>query len=445
MKPEPRVTRLRPGEPGGAQLLRNLREVGLLILIGFVSGALALALDSGIHFLYRRIYSLSASSDWELAGRSFVALSIGSLIAGYLTHRVCFEARGSGIAQMKEAYRKHGAAFSFRAVYIKFISCVATVGSGLCLGRRGPSVFIGAAMGSVISDRLSGCPSFRRIACAAGSAAGLAAAFNTPLASITFFSEEVVNRLHGRRIIPSLVAVITAILTLYAVRGSEPVYHFQLDQEISIRVLLLSAPTAVAACVLAALFQRTLMAVWRHSQKTPQRLQWLLPVVGAWVVWLIGTGFYIAFHETTVFGLGDDALRNLLQDETPFKIVAALVAARFIGVAIAFGFGGCGGIFTPTLFLGAGAGAFMAAIGQIGLDLSPADTHALISVGMCASIAAIVRAPLTAMLMLFEMTHSFAILPALLLATIIGASLGASLNQTSIYDALSPFPKKRHG
>ena len=408
-----------------------------LLAIGLIAGAVTMVLDQSIHGVFQSIYgALTALTLPQFALGAGVALLAGSLVAGFLTHQVAPEAKGSGVPQMKSAYLAKDPRISFRGLLTKFIACVIGIGSGLSLGRRGPSAFIGAAVGSNIAEATGAAPQFRKTAFAAGSAAGLAAAFNTPLAAITFFLEEVLNEWNAQRIAHLFVATAPAILLFGWLHGPDPIFQLDLDSKLSLATLLLLTPTALAASALGCWLQGTILFLGRRFARADGSYHWMTPMIGAAAVWAIGTLAYAATKDTAAFGLGDAPLNRLISGAVPVSLAMVWIAARFFGVAIAFGSGGCGGVFTPLLFLGGAIGFSVGATGEEWGIASRSDTQALIAIGMCACIGAVVQAPLTATLMMFEMTHSFALLPALMGATLISQTVGRRLCGLSIYDAL---------
>jgi CIC family chloride channel protein len=184
------------------------------------------------------------------------------------------------------------------------------------------------------------------------------------------------------------------------------------------------------------LFQRACLGVRQRARDFTGIPVWLRPFCGALAVWVIGSGVFIATRHLGVFGLGYEDLSAAFRDGIGWKIAGVLVVAKLIATIASYGSGGCGGIFSPTLFIGAMCGFCTAGIAARWLPLQAADHLVLAAVGMCCCFGAVVRAPVTGILMIFEMTHQFGMVPALMLGTLVGQSVARLAGPHNFYNAL---------
>jgi CIC family chloride channel protein len=157
-------------------------------------------------------------------------------------------------------------------------------------------------------------------------------------------------------------------------------------------------------------------------------------MLGGIAVWMIGAGVFLGTGRLGVFSLGYDDLSLALNGGMVWRIAVLLLGAKLAATAIAYGFGGCGGIFAPTLFFGAMAGAALSGLSGLVIPLDTADHVTLTVVGMCACLGAVVRAPVTGILIVFEMTHEFALVPALIIGALVSQAISHLINKHNFYE-----------
>jgi len=207
------------------QLPPNTRSIVLTCIFGLSAGLIGVCFHIAIGaFFNNGIVAIKEFSFIEFAVWSFVIIMTTSLISGWLLTHFCKEAAGSGIPQMKLAFWKDFGEIPFRVVWVKFIAGVLTVGGGSSLGREGPSVQLGAGIASQLAEKLGLAKQARRMSAAAGAAAGLAAAFNTPLAAMTFVLEEVVEDLNSRILGAMIFASVIGALVVRGTIGDHPAF-----------------------------------------------------------------------------------------------------------------------------------------------------------------------------------------------------------------------------
>jgi CIC family chloride channel protein len=279
--------------------------------------------------------------------------------------------------------------------------------------------------------------SARRLPAATGAAAALAAAFNTPLAAITFVLEEMLNNEFGSRVLGSVVlAAVSGALIVQAILGRQPAFSLPSVEGVTWLMYLILPIVAVAASLIGVAFQSlTLRLRARVHDHSPLPV-WLRPLCGALITWVLGCTVFVVSGHTGVFGLGYNDLSLALNSNLWWKVAGLLVVAKFLATVASYAWGGCGGIFSPTLFLGGLTGLFIAGAAGTFIPLTAADRIVLAAVGMSACFNAVVRAPLTALLIVFEMTHQFAMVPALMFCSIVSQAISRIGGHHNFYDAL---------
>ena len=378
-----------------------------------------------------REYSLP----WFL-GSTFVVIVVTTLISGILMSSFCREAAGSGIPQLKLAFWKDFGFVSFRAVWVKFIAGALAIGGGSSLGREGPSVHIGGGLASNLAGLLGEPKQRRRRAAAAGAAAGLAAAFNSPLASVTFVLEEILEDLNSRFLGSVLLAAVLGALVVHGMIGPQPAFQLDTIGSPGWAVYALIPIVSALAALAGAAFQSLTLELRNRQKRMTVVPAWFRPVLGAIAVWLLGVAVYVPTGSLGVFGLGYDDLTAGLNNHLEWRLAGVLLIAKLLATILAYGFGGCGGIFSPTLFFGGMAGIFVGGLSAKGLHLSPGDQQTLAVVGMSACLGAVVRAPVTGILIVFEMTHEFSLVPALMLGALVSQAIGRQMFKENFYNQL---------
>ena len=422
-------------------LLQRLPARGRTVLIscvyGLSAGAAAVAFQLGINWIYKLgLVQLSHQSKIIFLFGSLGILVGSSLLVGWLLNSVCTEATGSGIPQLKLAFWKDFGWVPFRVAWVKFVAGMISVGCGSSLGREGPSVQIGGTLASNLAGLTGEPKQKRRAAAAAGAAAGLAAAFNAPLAATTFVLEEIIGDLNSRLLGSVLLASVIGALVVHGIIGKQPSFSLHNVAAPTWIGYALTPVVAGLASVAGVWFQR-LSLHWRYRVRHHRKLPaWLLPVVGALVTWALGAAVFCETGHLGVFSLGYDDLSSALAGDLGWQMAAVLLAAKFIATFTCYGFGGCGGIFSPTLFFGGMIGIIIAGWLNREFPVSRGDVLTLAVVGMSACLGAVVWAPVTGILIVFEMTQEFTLVPALMLGALVSQTIARRMNRLSFYDAV---------
>ncbi len=395
----------------------------------------AVAFELAINWIYTHTYQAAAArSPGTLLWVSFVTIVSASLIVGWLLNSVAPTAAGSGIPQVKLNFWKEFGYAAKRIAPIKFVAGVISIGGGQSLGREGPTVQIGSNLSSTIAGWLGVTKQNRRVASAAGAAAGLAAAFNAPLASVAFVLEEIIGDLNSRSLGPVLVAAVIGAFVVHAFIGAQPAFILPHIDEPTWRAYLLMPPTALLASLSGVAFHKGALNLRRRIKNASPA--WLMPLAGGLITWALAVTAFLMTRRLGVFALGYDDLSDAINGHIVWRVALILLAGKLVATVACYGFGGCGGIFSPNLFFGGMCGAIVAGVAGPFLHLQESDVVLLVVGGMSSCLGAVVLAPVTAILIIFEMTHQFALVPGLMLAGLISQVVARSFGRVNFYDAL---------
>jgi CIC family chloride channel protein len=406
------------------------REGQIFLVLALVIGALTgLAVVAFILLTERmgmRLYPVGGAP-W----RRVLFPVVGSLGIGYLLYRYFPDARGSGVPQTKAALYAREGRITLRTVLGKFFCTSATLASGIPLGREGPSVQVGAGIGSVLG-RLLGLRSEQvKKLIPVGAAAAIAAAFNTPLAAVLFSLEEIVGDLHAPVMGAVVLASATAWMVLRVLLGNHPLFKVPQYQLVHPAEFVVYAVLGVAGGVVSVAFTKLLLGMRARFLRFPQKTAWFQPVAGGLLVGL--TGWFVP----QVLGVGYGFVGEALNGRMTLQLMALLVVLKLLTVTTSYASGNAGGIFGPALFIG---GMLGGTVGTVAHHLFPAYTAtpgAYALVGMGAVFAGIVRAPMTSVLMIFEMTQDYAVIVPLMIANLVSLFIASRLQHAPIYEALA--------
>ncbi len=406
------------------------REARVSIVLSFVIGALvglvvvAFILLTGR--LAARMYP-SGSSGWR---RVFVPV-VGSLVSGYLLFRFFPNARGSGIPQTKFAIFINDGFISLNTAMGKFLCCCIALASGVALGREGPSVQIGAGIASYLGRRFGLSKDSVRDLLPMGCAAALAAAFNTPIAAVLFSLEEVLGDLHAPVLGSIVISSATSWMVLHLILGDQPLFHVPAYHLVNPIEFLIYAVLGVVGGLASVVFVKLLLSLRLLFRKLPRSTVWAQPVAGGLLVGLLG------LYLPAVLGVGYDYVERVLDGDMALRTIAVLVVLKIIATATCYSSGNAGGIFGPSLFIGAMLGALLGSAAHHLFPLVTAGAGAYALVGMGAAFAGIIRTPLTSVIMIFELTRDYTIIVPVMIANLISFMISYRLQREPIYEALA--------
>ncbi len=434
MTTDARLDDLSPGPAPTLPPVRGPREsiryLGALALVSLGAAGFAVAfrwaLALAFTYAYRAPDIVTAFERMPFALR--VALpATGGLLAGFTVLATMRATGGQGVGGVMEAVVLGRVRISMRTTLFKSLGAYLAIVSGGSIGREGPLIQFGGSTGSLVARMLRLDDERSRTLIAAGTAAGFAAAYNTPLAAVLFVLEVVTGVVALEAILPAIVASAIATAVTRALAGGGPIYGLRTFTFRSSWELLAYAVLGVLAALTGQGFMRLLAAGEAFFAKTT------LPTVARTALGgaIVGA---IAIAIPRVTGNGYEPLNAMLNTPVPFAIVLTLLVAKAVATTASVSSGSPGGVFTPTLFLGAALGAcfehVLRAIFGVG---SVGDVGAYALVGMAAMTAATTHAPLMAAVLVFELSADYAIVLPLLLATSVAVSLSRRLGPDSIY------------
>lgn len=404
--------------------------------IGAGAGLAAVGFQYGSKWIFNHgLVAASSLSFWHFAILAFSLMTGGALLAGLLMQKFAPDAPGSGIPQVKEAYASGMLNFSWNLIWVKFFGGLFSIGTGSSLGREGPTVHIGAAIGNKVASFVKESNDAKANAACAGAAAGLAAAFNSPLAGVTLVLEEIaesqnMDKYAGRTLLASAIAV----SMIYLITGDVAALPIAETIPLKWEVFWLSPLTAVAAGMIGVFFQWATLGLIQWMKRSSISA-WLRPAAGAATASIFCIAAFAFTSRLGAFGLGDGDLKAVLNNEVIWTAAGWLLGAKLFATIFCYGAGGCGGIFAPLIFFGAMTGAIVHGLTAEWLHLNLQDQILLSLIGMTASLGSVVRAPLTSIIIVVEMTHQLNVLPALMGAAVIAVFINRLFFQDNFYNA----------
>lgn len=354
--------------------------------------------------------------------------TLGGLFAGLLIYKFAPETSGSGIPYVKMSLLRSGKLIRVRTVFVKFIAGILGIGTGLSLGREGPSVQLGAGVGSFVGkiSKLNGNNRDKLIASGAGAAIG--ATFNAPIAGTLFVLEELIHKFTPSMLFPTLVATVVAASTARHFLGSNPSFDVTLPPiTLEGSMIFVCIILGLLCGFLGVLFSKTIF-FFNNLYSKIKLPNYAKPALAGFLTGLAGLAL------PYILSSGNGSVDMLMKGEFPIIPVIIIFAAKFIITPLCFGSGAAGGIFLPMLMLG----SFLGYITGYASDMFVSDVNlaAAASLGMAGFLASVARTPLTAVVMVFEMTGGYdCILPLMLTAAIADITAG-KLNHKPIYAKL---------
>ncbi len=467
--PKDQQTGLRFGPRGLRRWTRDhpdgyLNMIGALI--GLATAIGAILFDLGLH------YAEHLTNGWQLwlqakaggvAGKGLVVLPLvpmlGALVCGLLVYFFARDAAGHGVPQVLYAIVRKGGEIRAKVGFVKVLASIATVGSGGSAGAEGPIIQIGSVTGSVIARGLGVARESVGILVGCGAAAGISAIFNAPIAGVFFAIEILLRDFSLKTFTPIVISsVFATALTQVVLQQNEAIFLVELPTYVFAASEL---PSFIVLGMLCAVGSWATTVVLERGEDMFERIQVhpiIKPVIGAAMLGALGIGGMLLFrsfqhgtlipHEDPVpafFGNGYDTIIRLLDpaaytaDDISLLaagLLVALVAAKILATTFTLGSGGSGGVFAPSLFVGAAiGGAYGVVLDELSLIPETGSPASYALVGMAALIAGTTFAPMTAILLLFEITREPKVLAPIMLAAIVSTALTRKLMPDSIYTA----------
>lgn len=399
--------------------------IALSVIIGITVGVGSLIFKWLIEFFRKTLLvdgQVLLASNYALP----CVTMVGFLVVSILVNRWAKEAKGAGIPEVMAAVATNNGVIRPRVAFIKTIASALCIGSGGSVGREGPIVQIGSATGSTIGQMLGLSGERLKVLVGCGAAAGISATFNAPIAGGFFALEVILGDFSISTFSPILFASVLASAISRSVSGNLTAFSIPEYELSSLYELFFYLALGLLSGFFAVLFMRVLYKIEDLFDWLP-----LSDSLKACLGGLVVGGIGLAFPQ--ILGVGYETITSILLDELDLTLIVALLAIKLVATSVTLGAGGSGGVFAPSLFIGAAlGGAFGHLVNAIFPGIaSPAGAYAL--VGMGALVAGTTHAPLTAMLILFELTDDYEIILPLILGTVISSLFARYLERESIY------------
>jgi len=409
------------------QLLQREHRVfiALTIVVGVIAGLSAVLFTLAIEQTNRLLFGLSPS-----AVRLFLVPTVASIGTGILLSKVFPDVRGSGVPQTEAAYHLADGFIRTRVPFGKFLMGVLCIGSGHSMGREGPSVQIGAGLASTIGRWVRLPPGRVRDLVPVGAAGALAAAFNTPVAAVLFALEEIIGDLNAPLLGSTVVASVASVIVERSILGNEPLFRVPPYRLVHPAELFAYAVLGVVGGVVSLAFCKGLLALRGLFLRLPAATRVIQPAIGGVVIGAL------LIYFPAIMGVGYEYVDEALNGELLLRGMVLLCALKLAATIVSYSSGNAGGIFAPSLYIGAMAGGAIGVVVHTYAPFPTADPGAYALVGMGTLFAGIIRAPMTSVFMVFEITQDYQILVPLMVANMLSLAISRHFQPVPVYHAL---------
>jgi CIC family chloride channel protein len=418
-------------------VLSRLSSLALLLIASLLTGAMTGLVGAAFRYLLfqadfwrdeliRHAYAFGAQG----AAMTVSAVALCAALARWMVVRFAPEASGSGVPRVEAVMRDEAKPVGARVIPVKFLGGLTAIGSGLALGREGPTVQMGAALGAIWARLFLADPADQKTVNAAGAGAGLATAFNAPVGGAVFVFEELRPGFSNRIVTATLVAGVAAIMVMRGLLGDQQDFDAGLPDappisRLGLFVALGAALGAGGACYNALTTAFTDLSNWLRRIPAPLRAAAVGAAMGA-----------VAWSWPVLAGGGDALTQNLLYGRYLMTEIALIFTARFLIGPFCYAAGTPGGLFAPILAVGAAFGGLFGEAAALHLPGANVSVTTFVVCGMAAMFAATVRAPLTGVALAVEMTGRADLILAMLTASLTAALTAGALGSAPVYDSL---------
>ena len=414
---------------GRLSISQSTFMIGVAVVVGLGGGFGAVVFRQMIELAQTFAYGVAGAAFARVAGALgiVVQLALGGALAAFVAARFAPEAKGHGVPEVMEAVALRGGKMRPRVIAVKSLASALSIGFGGSCGREGPIVQIGSAIGSALGQLARAPVPIVRTLVACGAAAGISATFNAPIGGVFFAAEVILGEFAPRSFAAIVVASVVAAVIGRAFLGNHPSFNASAFILVSPWELALYALLGVVAAVWATGFVKLLYFVEDGFERL-RFPQWGKGALGFAGVGAIGIWF------PQVLGVGYGPIQQVLYEHVPARHGLALALLKPLATALTLGSGGSGGVFAPSLFTGAFLGDWYGALVHAALPLWTAPAAAYGLVAMAALFAAAAEAPITAIVIVFEMSDDYTIILPLMVAVVIATLLGRSLLGATVYE-----------
>jgi chloride channel protein, CIC family len=401
----------------------------LSVFIGIFSGLAVVCFRLAIDWTHLALLGpLPQTHTW----RMFAVPALAGLAVSILVIHVFPAIRGSGVNQTKAALYIFNGYIPFRTAIGKFICSAIAIGGGHSLGPEDPSLQIGASLASALGRQLKLSREKLRLIAPVGAAAGLAAAFNAPISAVLFVIEEVIGRWSAGILGSVVLSAVASVVVERGFLGSEPLFSIPITTFKRPAELIAYVVLGIAGGVAAVLFAKGIEFLRPRLRALPRWTQYFQSAVAGLCIGLIGY-----FGAPQVMGAGYDFMDQAMHGQYVWKFFAMLAILKIIATTLSFVTGTPGGMFAPTLFIGAMLGGAVGGIERIFLPHLTASIGTYVLVGMGVLFAGFLRAPMTSVFMVLEMSGNYEIIVPVIVANTCAYVVSRSLQPTAIFDLLT--------
>jgi CIC family chloride channel protein len=407
-------------------------EVFFLILsvfIGIFSGLAVVCFRLAIDWMHLALLGpLPQTHSWRL----FVVPSLAGLVVAVLVLHVFPGIRGSGVNQTKSALYIFNGFIPFRTAVGKFICAALAIGSGQSLGPEDPSLQIGASIASALGRQLEISREKLRLMAPVGAAAGLAAAFNAPISAVLFVIEEVIGRWSAGILGSVVLSAVSSVVVVRYFLGSEPLFRIPVTTFKRPTELIAYAVLGIVGGLASVAFAKSIGYLRPRLKALPRWTQYFQPALAGLLVGFIA---FLGFPQ--VMGAGYDSMDQAMHGQYAWKVLALLALFKIIATTVSFVSGTPGGMFAPTLFIGAMLGGAVGDIERFYFPQLTGSTGTYVLVGMGVLFAGFLRVPMTSVFMVLEVSGNYEIIVPVIVANTFSYVVSRSLQSIPIFDLLT--------
>lgn len=401
----------------------------LSVFIGVFSGLAVVCFRFAID--WSRLYLLGTGVELTRA-RLLLAPTLAGLVIAVLVMRFFPATRGSGVNQTKAALYIYNGHIPFRTAIGKFITAALAIGSGHSLGPEDPSLQIGAALASVIGRKMRLSRDRMRLIAPVGAAAGLAAAFNAPISAVLFVIEEVIGRWTAGILGSVVLSAVSSVVVMRWFLGSESLFRIPAVELRRPSELIAYAALGVVGGLASVTFSSGIATLRPRCKALPRWTQYFQPAIAGLLI-----GIIAALGAPQVMGAGYEYIDQAMHGQFTWEFLAILAGLKILATLLSFVSGTPGGMFAPTLFIGAMLGAAVGGAEHYflpHLTISP-GTYALVGMGVL--FAGFLRAPMTSVFMVLEVSGNYSIIVPVIIANTFAYVISRGLQPIAIFDMLT--------
>lgn len=401
----------------------------LTLFTGILSGVIAVALHDLVLLLTKLF-----KTDQVFTLETILWSSAALLLSGILTHKFFPYTSGSGIPSIRLALATSNGKIRLRDTVMKFITSIFSLSSGLSIGREGPTVSVTGGIGSYLGQIFKLPKTKMRTLVGIGSAGGIAAAFHTPIAAVVFTLEEIIGDLNATKMLgPIILSAVSASVTASILKDGDLHIFTQLSYKMhDNRELIFYLVIGIVTAILGVVWSKSVIWLRGINKKVFNRFR-LVPIFIA-LASIAGISFYFpealgSSHKTL-----EDVLLSLVKD---WKLLIMIFGAKFVATTISYASGVSGGLFMPTLMMGAMVGGVVGSLAQALFPEFAGNLGAYALVGMGSFFVSVIRAPFTSIIMVFELTRDYNVVLPLMVANIVSWLISTNIHKGSIYENLA--------